>query len=367
MALVINLIFTIWAVLTYPVKDGLGTLHDGSCKKTTSLMFWIHLAINVLSTLLLGASNYSMQCLSSPTRNEIDKAHSKGIWLDIGVPSFRNLLRLSRYRILLWWLLAISSIPLHLLWNSAVFSRLSSRTYNVYVVSSEWSIGAPINYTMGTNPDDPDSDPDYVLLRQYQEDQALLSKLEIQACLDAYSKPFISAYKDLILVSNTSNATNSLLNYARSLGWHGDYDHDPHSFCSGFVDRLGCYDLLAMIKSEFWDETIDYCLTRRVEEHCELQFSLAIMIVVIVCNLIKAICMAAMAWKQDQEPLVTLGDAIASFLRRPDAMTAGNCIAGKTRFEGRKSWNSSHSQWTLGQPYWFRAASKTRWLISNTL
>ena len=90
--LLINLCFTIWAVLRFRTQSGLGTLYDGSCKRTRTLAFWIHLAINVFSTLLLGASNYSMQCLSAPTRGEIDKAHSQGIWLDIGVPSVRNLL-----------------------------------------------------------------------------------------------------------------------------------------------------------------------------------------------------------------------------------------------------------------------------------
>lgn len=51
----------------------------------------LQVIITVLGTLQLGASNYSMQCLSSPTRQEIDKAHSQGIWLDIGVPSLREM------------------------------------------------------------------------------------------------------------------------------------------------------------------------------------------------------------------------------------------------------------------------------------
>lgn len=134
MILIINLILTTWAVSSSGIQNGLGTLQDGNCKRTATLTFWIHLAINVLSTLLLGASNYSMQCLSSPTRREIDKAHGQGIWLDIGVPSVRNLRRLSTTRIVLWWLLAISSIPLHLLYNSAIFSSLCRRQYDFFGV-----------------------------------------------------------------------------------------------------------------------------------------------------------------------------------------------------------------------------------------
>ena len=97
--------------------------------------------INVLSTALLGASNYTMQCLTSPTRDEIDVAHARHDWLDIGTPSLRHLRKVSWDRIGLWWLLALSSIPLHLLYNSAVFSTLVKQDYGVYVASPEWIAG----------------------------------------------------------------------------------------------------------------------------------------------------------------------------------------------------------------------------------
>jgi hypothetical protein len=75
-----------------------------------------HILINVLSTLLLAASNYTMQVLSSPTRGEIDQAHSSNQWLDIGVLSLRNLGRISRRRRFLCVIMALSSIPVHLLY-----------------------------------------------------------------------------------------------------------------------------------------------------------------------------------------------------------------------------------------------------------
>lgn len=63
---------------------------------TRNLSLWLHLVINALSTLLLSATNYAMQCLSSPTRKEVDKPHRHYIWLDIGVLSVRSLRRISR-------------------------------------------------------------------------------------------------------------------------------------------------------------------------------------------------------------------------------------------------------------------------------
>lgn len=76
---------------------------------------YLHFAINLLSTILLSSSNYCMQCLSAPTRKEVNTAHAKGVWLDIGIPSMRNLRYIDRRRVILWGLLGLSSLPLHLL------------------------------------------------------------------------------------------------------------------------------------------------------------------------------------------------------------------------------------------------------------
>ena len=117
------------------------------------------------------------------------------------------------------------------------------------------------------------------------------------------------------------------------------------------------------------------------------------MIVVVVCNFIKMSCMAWIAWKQDLEPLVTLGDAIASFITTPDKFTAGNCIAGKESYsiktaprllpprglqetlgpldartwETDELWGFVPLVWLGLRKFWFSAASKRRWAICNVL
>jgi len=96
-------------------SDGKATLFGGDCTKVKRYNTVAHLIINVLSTLLLGASNYTMQCLCAPTRAEIDAGHSRGVWLDIGMPSVKNLKFIRKGRVFLWILLTASSWPLHLL------------------------------------------------------------------------------------------------------------------------------------------------------------------------------------------------------------------------------------------------------------
>ena len=86
-----NLVLLIWTVKQdQPSEDGITTVYTGSCSFERDVSTWSHLAINVLSSLLLAASNSCMQGLAAPTRAEIDRAHAKHQWLDVGVNSARN-------------------------------------------------------------------------------------------------------------------------------------------------------------------------------------------------------------------------------------------------------------------------------------
>lgn len=91
------------------------------------------------------------------------------------------------------------------------------------------------------------------------------------------------------------------------------------------------------------------------------------MIVVIICNMIKTVCMITIVGKQDPESLVTLGDAIASFLDRPDVIIKQNCMAGRSRFEKSRYWGLLLSRWDPKRFRWFRAVSRRRWIVCNIL
>jgi hypothetical protein len=99
---------------------GIYTIYQGDDVSIWRLNTALHVLINALSTVLLSASNYTMQVLSSPTRVEVDAAHAKGSWLDIGILSPRSLRGIAKKRAILWLTLAASSVPLHLLY---VFMR----------------------------------------------------------------------------------------------------------------------------------------------------------------------------------------------------------------------------------------------------
>lgn len=111
--LLLNIILAIVAVAAWNPVGGIATAYTGDCDVAARWTTVIHLLINLLSSLLLGASNYCMQRLVAPTRKEIDNAHARKKWLDIGMPSVRNLLLINKRRVALWVLLGLSSMPLH--------------------------------------------------------------------------------------------------------------------------------------------------------------------------------------------------------------------------------------------------------------
>ena len=326
------------------------------------MSLWLHFVINVLCTALLSASNYCMQCLSAPTRQDIDKAHAQKKWLDIGIPSVRNLRSITWKHITLWWLLAISSIPLHLMYNSAVFDTLSTYEYNAYLVSEDFLSGAPYNFTAGV-PALPRLD---LLRKSYSEGG--LGKLDAEQCFLTYGDVLLSKYGDVLMVSTTRNSTNSLLAIADN-----DYSFNnlgDNNWCTtSALPIQTCGPETFAHNAQDWNvngNPIDYCLSQEVDEKCALQFSLPIMLIVIICNLIKTTCMVLMVLKEGSHPLVTVGDAIASFLVEPDPATKNLCLADKYFFRDEK-WQARILIWIPERHRWFWAASATRWLVCNAL
>ena len=389
----LNLILTIWATQAFGVENGYGTLLSGECSKTKTASTWIHLAINVLSTLLLSASNYCMQILTAPTRSEIDRAHANGKWLDIGAPSVRNLRHISWKRLCIWICLGLSSLPLHLLYNSAVYDTLSANEYNLYAGSEQPQSWKEVNGTLTSSV----PSTSVGLFDKAQHGQ--LEKLDNRACIQAYAQDFVSNRRDVILVHNT---TSTNLTFFESEGSSGSSRFPYAWICSGIVEPEDepclANSVLADVENWTYDYEryvyindsevfqsfhipIEYCLSEVTPENCQLQFSVKIMIFVIMANLLKLLCMLYTVWSQSVPTIVTAGDAISSFLQRPDSTTVGKCYlskksVGKDKWVKRVSNNGKWSfeavasdpqRWDASRYRWFSAASKTRWTVCYTL
>lgn len=113
-ALLVNVSVFLWLFFEFNSTHAPGIIRKSSCTEIGRIEMAIKVGLNVISTLILGASTYAMQGTTSPTRKEVDKAHTKGKWLEIGTQSWRNLAYVSRMHVAIWGVLAFTSLPLHL-------------------------------------------------------------------------------------------------------------------------------------------------------------------------------------------------------------------------------------------------------------
>lgn len=235
--LITNVLLVIAAASASKLENGIGTLYLGNCSVVNKWNTALHVLINALSSIMLSASNYAMQCLSSPKRSECDDAHARRDWLDIGVSGVRNLTRISRPRRVLWTLLAISSIPIHLLFNSAVFKTLDANEYDYDIVRADFLAGAhiepfelyPTSGTMFTNgtrsgTDSTRMDEQRQELRDrlesaqqlYLESTSSYDHLSPQECVSTYGDAFVSGHSNVFLVTG-NNSVNLNVFSSRSI------------------------------------------------------------------------------------------------------------------------------------------------------
>ncbi|KAF2237908.1 hypothetical protein EV356DRAFT_362818 [Viridothelium virens] len=396
----INLIVTIYAAASHAhapgrVDDDSGrlTLFYGSCSKAQHLNIVIHFIINALSTVLLSASNYCMQCLSAPTRTEVDRAHAKKAWADIGVPSIRNLRLIERRKVILWGLLSLSSLPLHLLYNSAVINSIAAWEYQIILANDTFVQDDLWQQSLGTG----DVSPQIIQIHDTFFSGLSPQRLDTDECISTYGQSFQTARGDVVLVYENGinisdgsawNEGGGVLNLYNTPIEEGGADSvEQFSWICADENAEGpeslhlplCSSEIPHIKTDagnwspYFGAVVSYCLSKPQIEMCEVNFSLPIAIVVILLNGFKAIIMAITAFTSKEQPLVTVGDGVASFLRNKDTTVSNMCLSSRMDFGNKKNCRRLLSQqalpqlWVANRTRWFRAASKMRWVAVITL
>ena len=201
-------------------------------------------------------------------------------------------------------------------------------------------------------------------------------------CSKVYQADFVPNRRNLFLITkNSSNTTYNNTILAMNISdptrpspftWicTPDIDLLPSGWCdtdeatANLTSRLPWRMKLKTVG----EVEIAGCKSEVTDEKCKVQFSLDIMIVVICCNLIKACCMIMTVVRSREPTLVTLGDAVDSFLRAPDPTTIGMCFADRQfiKREWRPGWEAGPRQWKQkGLQRWWTSISKTKWITCN--
>lgn len=409
--LVINIIFTIVSVATSKTSHGVTTIFQGRCGRVATLDSGFHIFINILSTTLLGASNYTMQCLGSPTRTDVDRAHERGGWLHIGIQSMRNLLSISRRERILWIMLCVSAFPLHLFWNSAVFSTLEANEFMVLVVTADfWTTDTfecdyhNFSITAGPYPyhySDAVACEAATIVREASINGAL-QRLDNEEVMRDYRATFLTNRRNLVIVLKDIPdfyMNGSIVSYMDSSTWlmdltsSGGSDWDPSFWiCNAnneWRDTHGNCQIDVALKDaenwilgyylpshwDYWNLTsllapgepysIDYCLSQEVPELCRLEVGVYVMFIVIACNTVMLVCMAyaTRTLRPEELPLTVIGDAVASFLDREDECTVDQCLLSAEAFTRYKSLQNADSIniWRPKRQFWLTAPGWGSW------
>ena len=125
-----------------------------------------------------------------------------------------------------------------------------------------------------------------------------------------------------------------------------------------------------------YGDPVRYCYSEIVEEYCELHFSVAFALTVMTTNLAKACCILYILKKLPSKSpmLVTIGDAIASFLDDPDPHTHEMCCFSKSLVQQLWEKDLAHATaeqivakgqtWPPKSRRWGSSASMIRWFAS---
>ena len=190
--------------------------------------------------------------------------------------------------------------------------------------------------------------------------------------MQAYSNPLVSMRSNVLVVISNVNVSNNV--HAWSLVSADSSDPNPLAWmCTPYeaYSRNRCSADKVLRTANDWHvfgEPVLYCLSQLKEQECRLQFSQTIMVIVILCNVTKLACLACTIIRCKERALCTLGDALDSFLTKPDPTTEKYPLLSKDDLRHGAWHPSSEVAITCPKVYvperrrWLQAPSIARWL-----
>ncbi|CAH0026002.1 unnamed protein product [Clonostachys rhizophaga] len=370
-------LFTSSVLRTKYSSSSIAPVRTGDCGAIKSLATGTHVLINIVSTLLLGASNYCMQTVSAPMRQDVDNAHARGKWLDIGIPSVRNLLYIEKRRLVVWLCLGLSSIPLHFIYNSTFIVSTANQLYQILLVNESFISGGP--FDIDSKERHPLFDIDgheYYIPFELEVGQSLqfiqeavqkneYEKLTPDDCIKAYAKGVVYDRANVVVVLSPPEDCHELKNLPMLSEANGPVYCEPPMNSSiyaslryetilnanrgnndwfSWICSLMSYEAdhlrLPKCRDGAWKNQmspaiwtigtarVKYCLSQKPKTPCQLNVALNLIYVVVCFNALKFVIIVILATSNlvNREPLVTIGDAVASFIDSQEPATKGMCL-----------------------------------------
>lgn len=220
-------------------------------------------------------------------------------------------------------------------------------------------------------------------------------RLNVSDCFDYYSHYFTPQGNGFIFVKNEEiqkSPNDSLLLYVSVIPRHDDWAKNLWALTNGTFPPPAMILTSPPSRVDKWylgkpRYEVDHCLVQQppwTDKRCQLEYSPWILWTCSVSNLIKVLVMVSIwlasrkaaaseddrcSMPQKEQPLCTIGDSIASFMREPDDTTRGMSTATRHDFEAPMfPWKSRRSRKVtmhLGWPRpWYPESNRWRHSVS---
>lgn len=244
-------------------------------------------------------------------------------------------------------------------YNSVVFSSLTVPAH-YSIVSVDRRVERSPEALV---PESSDIYSDVALLdmRRILEDAArpgVFENLTVSECINQYAISFLTSRGDVILVHETVEGRNETVEM-QTTSFNGGHGEHFHWICPETASEP-CRASLDIIRARpddwrpSWEtpgeslenggRRVKYCLSRPIEDQrCRVNFNIFLAAAILCANLVKMVVLGHVAMSLSPDRLLVLGDAIQSFITRPDPFSEQSCLTSahdirNLSVPGRRQW-----------------------------
>ena len=211
------------------------------------------------------------------------------------------------------------------------------------------------------------------IFHAFQQQGADLQRLDDRDCFKTFTNPTVMDHASVLLISDANSSFQS--------GWASweanvlDDNWTPKWPCLGLSNCSGveCAAQISYAESSWVmplladKVTIDYCVALQSRSVCTVNVSRILMSAVIFCTVIKLSCFVWMLFLSIHEPLITIGDVIASFIRDRDKTTNHqSSLSYRDVSSGRWARNDQRKpqRWTDDAHFWITVFDRLQYAVT---
>jgi hypothetical protein len=234
-------------------------------------------------------------------------------------------------------------------YNSVVFMSTSAQTYGVFQFGPEAKTAIENGVFKGSKNSTFGGGyygNDYVSGQVYAEafKAGQVKELTPLECINAYSVNFQATRGNVFLVLDEgAMAADEIYAFFPEIKRTGvcstqtgtTWVYQQFSKEAGTCFEQEAYRFLPRLQADpsiwapFERHRVRSCLSEFTDQKCTLNFSVHLIIIVIVFNVIKIFAFLIGVSTLRNDPMLTVGDAVASFLREPDATAHSMCLVSQ--------------------------------------